>query len=77
LLVVEALSESTRRHDQVTKRSGYMDARIPEYWIVDGDTKTVCVVRPGCPDAVAPGRLIWAPAGAKAPLEIDLAWVFE
>ena len=77
LLMVEVLSDSTRRHDRVTKRAVYMDAGIPDYWIVDGETKTVCVVKPGLPDAVAADRLIWAPAGAKAPLEIDLAWVFE
>jgi len=76
--MVEVLSDSTRRHDRVTKRAVYMDAGIPEYWIVDHKTtKTVCVIRPGSPDAVAADRLIWAPAGAKGPLEIDLAWVFE
>ena len=76
LLVVEVLSDTTRRYDQVTKRAVYMDAGIPEYWIVDGETNTVCVVKPGLADAVAADRLIWAPAGA-VPLEIDLAWAFE
>ena len=76
LLVVEILSDSTRRQDEVTKRSVSMDAGIPEYWIPDGETRTVCMVRRGSPEVVAAKRLIWTPAAVDAPLEIDLGCVF-
>jgi Uma2 family endonuclease len=34
-LVVEVVSEGSRRTDRVTKMSEYAEAGIPEYWIVD------------------------------------------
>lgn len=37
-LVVEVLSEGTRRTDQVTKFSEYAEAGIEHYWIVDLDS---------------------------------------
>ena len=35
ILVVEVLSGATRRRDHLQKRDFYMDAGIPEYWIVN------------------------------------------
>ena len=35
ILVVEVLSESTRRRDREDKRSAYLGLGIAEYWIVD------------------------------------------
>lgn len=43
-LVIEVLSDSTRRHDLVTKRDDYAQAGIPEYWLVDSDTKLITVL---------------------------------
>ena len=39
-LVVEVLSEGTRRVDRVLKASEYADAGIGQYWIVDLDAPT-------------------------------------
>jgi Uma2 family endonuclease len=76
ILVVEVLSDSTRRRDRVQKRGLYVDSRIPDYWIVDGDERTVCVVRPGRDDVTCDDRVRWAPAGASDALEIDLRILF-
>jgi Uma2 family endonuclease len=40
-LAVEVLSPSTRRKDQVLKRSKYEDAGVESYWIVDPDGPTI------------------------------------
>src|SRR6266849_8248096 len=44
LLIVEVLSDTTRRRDLVDKREFYADIGIAEYWIVDGDARTFTVV---------------------------------
>ena len=44
-LAVEVLSESNRRHDEVTKRKLYERAGVKEYWIVDPEIETVKVHR--------------------------------
>ncbi len=78
LLVVEVLSPTTRRRDFGVKRSVYIDeAGIPEYWVLDGEARTVTVMRSGVADVVVNDRLIWAPPGATEPLVIDLAHVFR
>lgn len=42
-LVVEILSESTRRNDLLTKLNLYMEGGVKEYWIVDTHNKQVSV----------------------------------
>lgn len=42
-LAVEVLSPSTRRKDQILKRSKYEDARVQAYWIVDPEGPSVTV----------------------------------
>ena len=44
-IVVEVLSESTRRADEVRKRKLYESADVLEYWIVDPELETVKVYR--------------------------------
>jgi Uma2 family endonuclease len=44
-LAIEVLSESNRRHDEVTKRKLYERAGVQEYWIVDPEIETVKVHR--------------------------------
>ena len=44
-LVVEVLSESTRRTDEVIKRKRYEQFGIKEYWIVDPELETVKIYR--------------------------------
>ena len=39
ILVVEVISEFTRRREHVQKRTFYLDAAIAEYWIVDPDER--------------------------------------
>ncbi|MCL2423863.1 MAG: Uma2 family endonuclease [Micrococcales bacterium] len=43
LLVVEILSDGTRRTDRVTKLSEYAEAQIPGYWLVDPDANRLLV----------------------------------
>lgn len=76
ILVVEVASPATRRRDRTDKRDLYLDAKVAEYWILDPDSRAVTVVRPGEPDSVVRDALQWHPAGATAPLAIQVASVF-
>lgn len=75
-LVVEILSPYTRRRDHEQKREFYLDTGIDEYWIVDPDTSSIRVVRPGEQDIVVTERLSWQPPGVTAPLAVDVPAVF-
>lgn len=75
-LIVEVLSPSTRNRDRKDKRTFYGDARVPEYWIVDPEQKTVTVVARNELDHTARELLVWYPAEAAEPLEIRLSDVF-
>ena len=78
LLVVEVLSRSTRSRDLVKKRRLYRDeARIPDYWIIDRETRVVHVVQPGKPDRVETAAVTWYPAGAIKPLHVLLSEIFS
>ena len=44
-LVIEVLSDSTRRHDLETKRREYAEAEIAEYWLVDPEPKRITVLK--------------------------------
>jgi Uma2 family endonuclease len=76
ILIVEILSPSTRRRDQLQKRSLYMDAGVAEYWMVDDERKTITSIRLGRDDVVAHTELVWSPDGASAPLTLEVARVF-
>ena len=75
-LIVEVLSPSTRNRDRRQKRTFYGDARIPEYWIIDPEQKTVTVVARNEVDHTCREVLVWFPSGAEEPLEIRLGDVF-
>ena len=76
-LVVEVLSDSTRRRDLGAKRAYYMDdVGVPEYWIVDPETRTIRAARPGQDDAVVTDTMIWHPRGAGEPLDFTVADIF-
>lgn len=47
LLVVEALSPTTARADRLKKRPIYQQQGVPEYWIVDTDSRMIERWRPG------------------------------
>ena len=42
-LCIEIASESTRKRDRTVKFERYAHFRVPEFWIVDTDAKTVAV----------------------------------
>lgn len=75
-LIVEVLSPSTRSRDRKEKRTLYGDARIPEYWIIDPERKTVTVIARNELDRTVREVLVWYPSGAAEPLEIQLADIF-
>jgi Uma2 family endonuclease len=77
ILVVEVTSETTRRRDYVDKKQLYLDLKIPEYWIVDTESREVHVVRPREQDFVVAAELTWHPESASLPLRIDVASVFR
>ncbi|MBL0170033.1 MAG: Uma2 family endonuclease [Gemmatimonadaceae bacterium] len=76
LLAVEVLSPSTARQDRIVKRPRYQRTGV-EYWMVDLDAR---VVERWTPDAERPEicliAITWQPAGAVAPLAIDLVALF-
>jgi Uma2 family endonuclease len=78
LLVAEVLSPSTPRHDRFTKRRRYQEARVPLYWIVDGEARQVEV---WTPEDVFPrierDRLIWRLEGAGARFTLSLQELFR
>jgi Uma2 family endonuclease len=72
LLFVEILSPSTARFDRVVKRGRYQRAGI-EYWIVDLDSRLIERWLPGDErPSIHAERVDWQPAGADAPLVIEL-----
>lgn len=76
-LVVEVMSPSTRRRDREYKGPYYVDeVGVPEYWIVDGDQRSITVVRRGASAFTTTDRMIWAPEETEATLEINLVDVF-
>jgi Uma2 family endonuclease len=77
LLIVEVLSDSTTRRDRVAKRGLYLGGAIPEYWIVDGDKRTITVIRPDRPDEVVADKLTSTAPSALEPLELDVAAMFH
>ncbi|HEY4219295.1 MAG TPA: Uma2 family endonuclease [Gemmatimonadaceae bacterium] len=77
LLIVEVQSPSTRRRDNLQKRSLYLDAGVEEYWMVDPDRRTVTVVRAEESDQIASDTFSWHPTGAAIPLTIDVGSLFD
>ena len=78
LLAVEILSPSTARRDRTIKRRLYQSRGIPEYWIVDLDSRLIERWRPGDErPEILEETLEWRPPGFDQPLVIDLAKLFE
>ena len=77
LLVVEVLSDSTRRRDFGKKREAYASLAIPTYWTVDIEKRLVIIWdwRTSEP-AFATDVLRWTPSAGVPPLEIPLATIF-
>lgn len=77
LLAVEVLSPSTAHADRTVKRRLYQREGIPEYWIVDLDSRLVERWRPADerPEVIEE-RLVWQPESATEPLVVDLPALF-
>jgi Uma2 family endonuclease len=77
LLAVEVLSPSSERTDRVVKRDYYMTSPVGEYWVVDVDAR---VIERWRPDVLTPeparNAFAWQPAGARTPLEVNVAAFF-
>ena len=78
LLVVEILSPGTAARDRNVKLRIYQEAHIPEYWIVDLDSRLVERWRPDDerPEVIRE-RLIWQPPGSSKQFEISLTDFFH
>jgi Uma2 family endonuclease len=77
ILVVDIVSPWSRRRDDEHKRAFYLEAGVAEYWIVDPDSRSVRVVRPGREDVVATSELEWAPVGVAAPFVLEIGKILE
>lgn len=73
-LVIEILSESSRKKDEVTKRKLYERYGVREYWIVDPELETVKIFKL---EQEAYGRAIEISKEAKDVLTTDLLPGFE
>jgi Uma2 family endonuclease len=77
ILAVEVLSPSTSRVDRGKKRDLYREKGVPQYWIVDIDSRTIDRWRP---DDMTPETrtdlLAWQPDQSVEPLVIDVAGYF-
>ena len=78
LIAAEVVSPSSARFDRVKKRPHYQRHRVSEYWIVDDASRTIERWTPDDdrPEILAE-RLVWRPAGASEPFELDLVRFFE
>lgn len=77
LLICEALSPSSVRHDRFTKRRAFQRDRVPEYWVLDGENEAFEVWHPDDEQAaIIDGRLTWRPEGCTAPFELDVRAFF-
>jgi Uma2 family endonuclease len=77
LLAIEILSPNTARYDRLLKRRRYQRAGVPEYWIVDPDSRLVERWRPeDTRPEVLSEVLTWQPVPSQAALELDLPSLF-
>ncbi len=78
ILAVEILSPGTAGRDCGVERRLYQQAEVPEYWIVDLDSRLVERWRPGdeLPEILSE-TLTWQPAESGATLDLDLAAFFS
>jgi len=77
VLVAEVLSPSTARWDRIEKRTAYQVKNVPEYWVVDPDTRAFERWRPidQRPELLS-HSLAWQPLATVPPLTIDLVKYF-
>lgn len=77
MLIAEAVSPSSGRHDRFTKRRAFQRDGVPEYWVVDGTAGTFEVWHPhDSQAALIDTCLTWSPDGCTAPFELDVKAFF-
>ena len=78
ILAVEILSPGSTRTDRYEKRRLYQDESVPDYWIVDTDSRAIERWTPGAtmPDVLT-STLEWQPLPLHAPLVIDVVQYFR
>jgi Uma2 family endonuclease len=77
LLAVEVESPSNPRYDYQTKRVLYLGSRVPEYWIVSPEARTVARwTNADEPGEILSQRLEWQPTGMENPITVDLPTFF-
>ena len=77
VLICEALSPGSARHDRLIKRNAFQRNGVPDYWIIDGDAEVFEVWRPGDErPAIVDERLVWRPAGTPELFELDVREFF-
>lgn len=78
LLAAETISPSSARFDRVVKRPRYQRNSVPEYWVIDSESRTFERWQPHDerPDVIA-DRLVWYPGGAARPFELDVEMFFR
>ena len=77
LLATEVTSPDNPRYDHQTKRVLYLKARVPEYWVVNPDARTISRwLRLEDPGQVLSERLTWQPAGMDTPFTLDVPEFF-
>ncbi|HXU29335.1 MAG TPA: Uma2 family endonuclease [Thermoanaerobaculia bacterium] len=64
-IVAEVVSESSRRHDEVTKRHLYGKYGVEEYWILDPTAASVRTFRRSSGGLLAPGSELTVAAGDR------------
>jgi Uma2 family endonuclease len=78
LLAVEVISPGSIRTDRITKREYYMNAGVPDYFIVDVDARIIERWTQGRDTPVVlRDRLVWHPPRARTPLDIPLPAYFD
>jgi Uma2 family endonuclease len=78
LLAVEVESPSNPKYDYQTKRRLYLSNGVPEYWVVNTEARVVSRWHSlNDPGEVFSREIAWRPAGADAPLMIELPALFD
>jgi len=77
VLISEALSPGSSRHDRITKRHAFQRNRLPDYWMIDGDAEVFEVWHPDDQrPAIIDERLAWLPVGATKAVDLDVREFF-
>ncbi|HEX2778209.1 MAG TPA: Uma2 family endonuclease [Gemmatimonadaceae bacterium] len=78
LLAVEIVSPSTARMDRTRKRALYQSAGVPDYWVVDVESRRIERWRLDSDIGhIFTVEMEWAPPGASELLRVDIPALFK